>query len=350
MRLSKATMARRVAATLIVLSFLLAGTAVSENTINIKVAASSAVSYSNFRYHLFPANTDAGRSIRAASIPTRSTLSTATTVPGLPAPGFYPADLTFFHGPIVKNMVHHDVFIDCPSSCWGNPGTFLTNLGLSNFIHLTDQYVFTNTNNRYTVGLGANVNFPIITGVVGQNDLLVILHAVAKAQGKTGLGHEYHLFLPPGVDTCFDLTNICYSPDNLSSFFFCAYHGSVDFPDIGHVLLSVEPFQNASSPQAGGAKFCAVDPNHSPNGLLVDSTANVLSHEVVETITDPNPQNFPFTGAGWVAVSSLIEFGAEIGDECENAFFSYIPVALNGHKYEIQPEYSNKYHGCAFVP
>jgi hypothetical protein len=340
-RTPHATMARRVAATLIVLSFLLAGTALAENTINIKVAASGAVSYSNFRYHLFPANTDAGRALRASSIPTRSTLSTAASVPGLPAPGFYPADLTFFRGPVVKNMVHHNVFIDCPSSCWGNPATFLTNLGLSNFIHLTDQYVFTNTNNRYTVGLGANVNFPIVTGVVGQNDLLVILHAVAAAQKKTGLGHEYHLFLPKGVDTCFDLTNVCYSPDNPSSFFFCAYHGSVDFPDIGHVLVSVEP-QNV-----GG---CSVDPAHSPNGLLVDSTANVLSHEVIETITDPNPQNFPFTGAGWVAVTSLIEFGAEIGDVCEGPFFSYIPVSLNGHKYEIQPEYSNKYHGCAFVP
>jgi len=242
----------------------------------------------------------------------------------------------------VKNMVSHDVFIDCTESCWGDPGTFLKNLGASNFIHLVDQYVGATGNNRYTLGNAAHVQFPIPTGVIGQSDLLVILHAVASAFKQTGYGHEYHLYLPKGIDTCFDLTSICYSPDNPSSFFFCAYHGSVDFSDIGHVLISVEPFQNV-----GG---CSVDPSHSPNGLLVDSTSNVLSHELIESITDPDPQNFPFTGAGWVAVSALTEFGDEIGDVCENAFFSYIPVSLNGRKYEIQPEYSNKYHGCAFVP
>ena len=230
-----------------------------------------------------------------------------------------------------------------PKAAGRSGGTFLKNLAPAISFTWYQLQVGATGNNRYTLGNAAHVQFPIPTGVIGQSDLLVILHAAASALKETGYGHEYHLYLPHGIDTCFDLTSICYLPDNPSSFFFCAYHGSVDFSDIGHVLIrNVEPFQNVAD--------CSVDPNNSPNGLLVDSTSTCSPTELIESITDPDPQNYPFTGAGWVAVSALTEFGDEIGDVCENAFFSYIPVSLNGRKYEIQPEYSNKYHGCAFVP
>jgi hypothetical protein len=148
------------------------------------------------------------------------------------------------------------------------------------------------------------------------------------------------VFLPKGVDTCFDLTSICYSPDNPSSFFFCAYHGSVTYGDIGHVLLSVEPYQNVPGCQAA-------PPN--PNGILADSTNSVLSHELIETITDPDP------GSGWVSDTSLIVAGAEIGDLCEplgNSSFQFLDptLTLNGRKYELQLEYGNNYHACTPGP
>jgi hypothetical protein len=34
------------------------------------------------------------------------------------------------------------------------------------------------------------------------------------------------------------------APDNNATFAFCAYHSSVDFSDVGHVLYSVQPYQN----------------------------------------------------------------------------------------------------------
>ena len=70
-----------------------------------------------------------------------------------------------------------------------------------------------------------------------------------------------------------------YSPDNPATFAFCAFHASVNFSDVGHVLFTVEPFQNVPG--------CAVG-KPSPNGVLVDSTASVLSHQLIETITDPD--------------------------------------------------------------
>jgi hypothetical protein len=118
-------------------------------------------------------------------------------------------------------------------------------------------------------------------------------------------------------------------------------HGSTTFSDIGHVLVSVEPFQNVPG--------CA-EPAPNPNGALVDSTNNTLSHELIESITDPDPNLGPPTKtSGWVAASSLVSFGHEIEDLCV-ILTSDPAVMLNGRKYQLQSEYSNRYHACAFAP
>lgn len=105
------------------------------------------------------------------------------------------------------------------------------------------------------------------------------MHAVASKEGS-GYGHIYHVFLPPGQDECFSHpSKVCYSPDDPKTFVFCAYHSSVQFKDIGHVLYSVEPFQDVPG--------CSVRPG-TPNGQLADSTNNSLSHELFETISDPD--------------------------------------------------------------
>src|SRR5207302_4790229 len=126
--------------------------------------------------------------------------------------------------------------------------TFLRNLNASSLIHVTDQYVGTTASYRYPVGGSVSINQPLQTNVLGQNDILSIVHAAAvKLSVQSGYSNIVHVFLPRGIDTCFDLTSICYSPDNPSSFFFCAYHGAVVFIDIGHILLFVEPFQDVSA-------------------------------------------------------------------------------------------------------
>jgi hypothetical protein len=153
-----------------------------------------------------------------------------------------------------------------------------------------------------------------------------------------GYGYQYHVFLPPGMDECFDSTyTICYSPDVLASFYFCAYHGSVDFPDGSHVLYSVEPYQDVPG--------CAVS-SPVPNGALADSTNNVLSHELFETITDPD-------GTGWWNSLDNGLYGQEIGDECSfiNATgFAPSLFKVNGKVYAAQPEYSNITHACSTSP
>ena len=269
----------------------------------------------------------------AAGRPLSSTSSVLSIRP-VPALGFFPADLEdTSNGPTVATAQSPGLYVNCLPACWGTPSSFLNDLSKSDFIHIVDGYTGMFGPNRYTVGPGA-----LLTGSLPKTlfdaDILAIVHAGASAIGGTGYRHVYHVFLPQGTDVCFTGTSMCYSPDDTSTFFFCAYHASADFSDIGHVLLTVEPYQNVNG--------CSVA-QPSPNGALVDSTANVISHELIETITDPD-------GNAWWNNVSLPLFGAEIGDECENATFGYGSVSINRKSYEIQPEYSNLFHGCVFSP
>ena len=277
------------------------------------------------------------------ALPSNSGLSTSIgssipSIPAVPPPGFYPADVSDpANGPTVLTAASNPLYVNCTDSCWGGPAAFLQNLGESAFIHVADQYVGSRTSDRYTVGKAGSVIYPM-KHILYDADIFAIVHAGGKAFG-TGYNHIYHVFLPKGVDVCITGTSECYSPDNPSTFVFCAYHGSVTFSDIGHTLFTVEPYQDVLG--------CSIAPG-SPNGPVTDSTANVLSHELFETISDPD-------GTAWWQHSSVALYGAEIGDICEaftiigpNAYFSYGIVSLDGHPYEVQPEYSNGYHACAF--
>jgi len=247
-----------------------------------------------------------------------------------------PGDLQYHGGPVLPTLVHHTIFVNpsssCPAnSCFGDPIGFLRDLNRSEFIHVTDQYVGAHGNNRYPVGNNFTINYPTGSNPLTDLDMETIAYVVAKASHQSGYGHIFHVFLVPGQDVCFDSSfSVC------ASNVFCAYHSSFD-ADIGHVLYSVEPFANVLG--------CQVPPG-TPNGQLVDSTDSALSHESIEAITDPD-------GNAWWNLLNLVNFGEEIADECEfisftpdGVFFDPVTVRLNGKRYGIQTEYSNKGHAC----
>ena len=319
--------------------------------------------------HARPANTPAGSSLKQkeiasgfGSLPSGSGASgsgtsasgTSTTTAEDNDQLRFPADLTYNGGAVVRIAEQHPIFLlpngNCPiAKCWGNPETFLKDLWMSEFIHITDQYVGATANNRYPLAAHKLINYKPTpkTKPLTDADMLAVVHSVALSLGQAGHSQIYHVFLPPGQDECFTATDgICYSPDVPATFFFCGYHSSADFKDIGHVLYTVEPYQNV-----GG---CSVRPG-TPNGQLVDSTNNTLSHEVFETITDPD-------GDAWFNFSAVILNGAEIGDEC--SFFVVLPISptmvagffdpsvstIGNHRYAVQPEYTNLEHACASNP
>jgi len=104
-------------------------------------------------------------------------------------PPRYPGDLSFQGGAVVEFAESHAIYMlpngTCPiADCWGNPEGFLRDLGRSEFIHVTDQYVGHQSSNRYTVGQRAMVPFIPSTTPFTDNDMLAVIHAVASLTGQ----------------------------------------------------------------------------------------------------------------------------------------------------------------------
>jgi hypothetical protein len=197
-------------------------------------------------------------------------------------------------------------------------------------IHITDQYVGSTLNARYPMPGGIAISYTV-NGTLHDQDIYNIVHAAALTHG-TGYTNMYHVFLKQGVNECSTVAGGCYSPSNPATWVYCAYHGSVDFTDIGHTIYSVEPYQALNG----------CEPTVSPNGFLIDATASTLSHETFEAITDTD-----------VVANNLAWYNltyGEIGDECAPAAgVASGTVTLNGHAYGIQKEYSNFSHACKYT-
>ncbi len=315
-------------------------------TVSLKISHSDSAAVSNFsnlRTHKLARAGASKAASEAVLKPGRPGLVKSLAMKGaanvntpvVPSPGFYPADLSYFGGAVLATATTHDIYVNGTMDNGGDPGIFLTSWRHSQLVHVLDQYVGSTADDRYPAGTAAKLEYPIFT-TLGDNDLILMLHAAASTLG-TGYGHVYNIFLPQGVDFCEGSS--CYSPDNPSTFAFCAFHGSVDFAGIGHVLFTLEPYQDVVG--------CQVE-QPSPNGSLIDSTASVLSHEMSETITDPD-------GDAWLAFNSLAVAGDEIGDLCQSTdpaqpYFLNPITDLNGTNYAVQIEYSNNYHACANTP
>ena len=245
-----------------------------------------------------------------------------------------PLDMTYFGGQVVTHATNYAVAVNCvtpntPATCWGNgtlsPKDFLQALNLSNYLRLANEYI----------GVDAKENFParemktrMTFSTPNNASLQEILQILADASTKTGVsgyGAIYHIFLPQGTSMCIEAGN-CYSPNDLDSWTFCAFHGSVNLSSGRHVLFTVQPYQ--------GVDGCSI-PGQTPNGLI-DATASTLTHEVFETITDPDLD-------GW----SNVLFGFEVADPCL-AFGSN--RTMNGNNYFLQSIYSNRLHMCTSTP
>jgi hypothetical protein len=248
--------------------------------------------------------------------------------------------LVYYGGPVLSSVVNVPVFVNCPNpvACYGNVPLFLTQLQHSKMIHIVDQYMEPNaitSNNRYQAGEPMSTQYPIsgplpYTSGSGQNALAIVHHAAVI--GGAGFGHIYHILFPNGVEIC-DLPGDC-EPDH-----YCADHGAVQFPDIGIVLTNLEAYQGGN---------CASHHYGTIPHTLIDATANALSHEIFESITDPYAQlSFQTQYGPYAWLDSTQNF--EIGDLCEDDLLES-PVNLAGKTYTIQAEYSNKVGACTYSP
>jgi hypothetical protein len=161
----------------------------------------------------------------------------------------------------------------------------------------------------------------------------------------TDLSHEYFLLTPPHVESCFS-NNKATDYDGCSAGIvpfnklaaYCAYHQNTATPTM--VFYANMPFDATNS---------ACQDGNYPNGLISDGEINGgLSHEHMESVTDPIPNDAWTNGAG-------ADHGEEIGDQCVADMGTPLGTApngspynqvINGHLYWYQTEWSNYTHSC----
>ena len=244
-----------------------------------------------------------------------------------PTPYYYPFQLGYHGGTTITAATQYNIYLGCAASngsCWGNPSTFESNLNNSTFISLAGQYVGGSPTGKYPPSGSWCYNLSAVGSYLAYSDIVNWMNACYNALGKhVGTGVFYHIFLNQGIDTCMADGVTCYSPDGKhGSFAFCGYH---TYTTIGGVpvFFTVEPYQAVNGCYGNGAN-------------LVNATANVLSHETFELITDPALN-------AWYGVLFNNTAGAEIGDICVWHLYTF-PV--NATNYTIQLEYSNTYGAC----
>jgi hypothetical protein len=159
----------------------------------------------------------------------------------------------------------------------------------------------------------------------------------------TDLSHEYFLLTPPHVESCFSnnpATNFdgCSAGEPSPFRAFCAYHQNTATPTM--VFYANMPF-DADNPRC--------QDGNNPNGLISDGEINGgLSHEHMESVTDPIPNDAWTNGSG-------ANQGFEVGDQCNRVRGNPLGTApnganynqvINGHFYWYQEEWSNFTHSC----
>lgn len=165
---------------------------------------------------------------------------------------------------------------------------------------------------------------PVVTDAQIQAE---VTKAMTVNHWTAGLGHQFFVFTGKNEISC--------AGAECSNAVFCAYHSSFSSAG-GEVLYADQPYTNT-------LPTGCMTPS-SPNGDVdADSTINVVSHELMETLTDPS------VGASNYAWQD--SSGSEIGDKCN---FTFGPtdsrgadITINGHPYIVQQEWSNRVAACS---
>ena len=165
---------------------------------------------------------------------------------------------------------------------------------------------------------------------------------VAAHSLPTGLNTEYFMLTPQGIGSCDDGTSASCAYSQ-----YCGYHSGTYDASNNEILYANLPW--------GYGTGCDLNSNLGgyPNANYVDPVTGTFSHELAETMTDPN-------GDGWIGPGGGAD---EIGDKCAYQYavgalqqdVTSLPTTGSGAPYNvtfgsdhylIQLEYSNKAGGC----
>lgn len=184
------------------------------------------------------------------------------------------------------------------------------------------------------------------------------LRAFIKSHSlATGIGHEYVVFFPEGIDSCFNEGGA--EDPECSGTGYCGYHGALNAATSEEVEYANEP-DNGDPEYKGGC-------SGAPKVTAGAATINTTSHEVSESVTDPE---VGAPAASWYDQNKLFvenevepEYG-EIGDMCAWEFSQGSKAlgvysreggasegetnqTINSHPYLLQTEWDNAHSTCS---
>jgi len=283
--------------------------------------------------------------------------------------GAHAANLSYHGGPIMQTARSVVIFWLPPGSHFVAPPQdnaaqdqlyedtiqkFFTDLSGTAYLNVTTQYIGPCSGNTCSapanpggVSLATVIvdqtpypNSPLQDGDV-QNE---IRNQIAQRGLGFDLNTEFFVYTGASVQECNGILG-CTSTD------FCAYHSEFDLNG-GKVVYAFMPNVNSLPGCSEGVSAAGA-----PNQFAADQEVAVTSHELFESITDPEPMgtaiNFldPFGNTAWWDSDNLFSgtFGDEIGDKCNQ-----IPAAtaLQGKAFIVQQQWSNDTAACvaAFGP
>jgi hypothetical protein len=169
----------------------------------------------------------------------------------------------------------------------------------------------------YTVHPPASSNGTVVTDAQIKS---VLSQAITTAKlPKPSADRVYVVFFRKG--------QVVSRPEGNSVNLFCAYHDTVTYPlhSVYYVAIPYELTNRGCRP--------------APTGF--DSVTTVVSHELVEAITDP--------GIGLHRIAWYDKFNGEIGDICAHSSSPGPVIGGDGVRYVVQREWSNRLRGCTLI-
>ena len=190
---------------------------------------------------------------------------------------------------------------------------FLTGIGSSLYNSVTTQYMPTATPNGMKFkGSFSDASTPPASSPTTAS-ILAEVYKVVAAAGKTIDAQGLYMVF----------TNNFPSKAN-----FCAWHGAGSVNRSATFTIAYQPYLGTMAGCSAATYLAGFKSKTSPAVPAVESVANVASHEIYETVTDPLLN-------AWYDST-----GAEIGDKC--AWKNATTVA----GYSVQTEWDNSITGC----
>lgn len=261
---------------------------------------------------------------------------------GYPMSASYKNLITSYLGDVAQASGGTQNVFSVANEYYGNNGQIQYNVRLGPV--LTDTTAITSgckLDKADTTGIYADGSG--YSACVDDAQLTAEVDSITAANGLPhDLSHIYVVYLPKGVETCFNPGSTTSTKggqactiNHQPTAAYCAYH-STDNNNAVYANLSYPIYASPVGYTCGSdARFPVVEsPNGNPDA---DTEISPTSHEINEALTDPDVQT------GWYD-----QFGYENGDECAYIFGStggtpggFFNQVINGGQFLTQEEFSN---------